>query len=169
MANFDKSRKFTKFIKIYIPEAFTCSRQHALEIVSRPRAGPQSTIPGSISGHCTFGGDGRERVKRVERTDRTGVVALFENPASASQRPVWQASVRYDEIYQRRRVTAGTSDTEKQSPTLDKIRRRYSIAYRARPFKPAGPRRVIGGGLAAFLDRADMGPVYGYGACLNPS
>jgi len=65
--------------------------------------------------------------------------------------------VRYDEIYQRRRVTAGSSDTEKQSPTLDKIQRRATRSRIERaPFKRAGPRRVIGGGLAAFLDRADI-------------
>jgi len=31
-----------------------------------------------------------------------------------------QTSVQYDEIYQCRRPTAGASDTEKQSATLDK-------------------------------------------------
>ena len=33
---------------------------------------------------------------------------------------MWRASVRCDEIYQRRGVTAGAGDTERQSPTLDK-------------------------------------------------
>jgi len=40
--------------------------------------------------------------------------------------PGRRSGVQYDEIYQCRRVTASASDTEKQSPTLDK----YSDATR---------------------------------------
>jgi len=42
-----------------------------------------------------------------------------------------QTSVQYDEIYQCRRVTAGASDTEKQSPTLDKCAATRSRIERA--------------------------------------
>jgi len=64
------------------------------------------------------------RVKSVGKTGRKGPLAPLENPASATYgRGQCAADKRGDMmkfISVARRVTAGASDTEKQSPTLDK-------------------------------------------------